>query len=291
MGPGGSARLKHPESSPHIMERMIDVIRRRRSVRTFSPEPLNPEHRDVIECVIGSSVDSKAPFGTVPRIIHMDAGDDDPPRIGTYGVIKGPKGYLVGICENRREGEIDLGYVMENIVLRLTGMGIGTCWLGGTFKKTQIKDIIDLRENEVVAALIPYGYPADRGRLVERLMKMAAGSSQRKPIDELFDRTEVMDESLTECLEGVRLAPSSLNNQPWRGRVESDRVHLCMELPKKQDDTLMRMRHLDMGIAMQHLEAVCNENFGDAVWTWGKAPFHIDAGSREYIATLVFQPS
>ena len=61
-------------------------------------------------------------------------------RIGTYGVIKGADAFLIGIrcekVENQKDAAINFGYDFEQIVLKATELGLGTCWIAYNFKPT-----------------------------------------------------------------------------------------------------------------------------------------------------------
>ena len=266
---------------------LLDVIKKRKSVRTFSPEPLEDAHRIHLESHLESI--GEGPFRHVSRIMDAPAadGNDEGQQIGTYGVIKGQQGYLVGICRPSRESLMDLGYNMQGAVLLLSSLGIGTCWLGGTFKRSDIKDYVDLEDDEGIAAVIPYGYPAEKARVIEGLMKKAAGSSKRRAFNELFTVAEEADEGVFECLEAVRLAPSSMNNQPWRAVVDGRGIHLFMALPGRiRVEAGLNMRYLDIGIAMYHLEGVCKESFGCVGWENDERGSQLGGQGTEYVATL-----
>lgn len=266
---------------------LLDVIKQRRSVRTFSPERLDKGHRSQLQSYLENI--TEGPFGHTPRIVDVPVTGDkgEGRRIGTYGVIKGPQGYLVGICRLQREPLMDLGHIMQGAVLLLTSLGVGTCWLGGTFRRSDIEANVDLMDGEEIAAVIPYGYPAGKSRALEGLMKKAAGSSKRMAFDELFTFTGGSSEEMCGCLEAVRLAPSSMNNQPWRAIVENDDVHLFMVLPRMvKAEAGLNMRYLDIGIAMRHLEGVCRESFGQVEWFNDGTASQRSGKNMEYVSTL-----
>ncbi|MDZ7838929.1 MAG: nitroreductase family protein [Actinomycetota bacterium] len=75
------------------------------------------------------------------RFDFIDASDLNPDNLrnlGTYGIIKGAK-YFIGGTINKNDKRnyclVDFGYVFEKIILFITDLGLGTCWLGGTFNK------------------------------------------------------------------------------------------------------------------------------------------------------------
>lgn len=54
--------------------------------------------------------------------------------------------------------EESLGYVFEKIVLYITSLGLGTCWLGGSFNKADFEKAITLEEDEFIPVISPMGY-------------------------------------------------------------------------------------------------------------------------------------
>lgn len=51
-------------------------------------------------------------------------------KLGTYGVIKGAQDF---IAASVGKGELSLealGYTFEELILYVTSLGLGTCWLG-----------------------------------------------------------------------------------------------------------------------------------------------------------------
>ncbi len=56
--------------------------------------------------------------------------------------------------------QIDLGIAMEHMVLKATGLGLGTCWIGW-FKEDKVKEILNIPKSVRVSALLAVGYPKD----------------------------------------------------------------------------------------------------------------------------------
>ena len=49
---------------------------------------------------------------------------------------------------------------MEKAILYATGLGLGSCWLGGTFRRSRFAERISARSDEIVPAVASLGYPA-----------------------------------------------------------------------------------------------------------------------------------
>ncbi len=234
---------------------ITDIVRERKSVRSYSGVPLDRGHIDGIkEYVSGlpQPLGGRARVETVSRDIGSAAV-----KLGTYGMISGASDFLVLIYEDGPMAAENAGYLFEQVILYCTGEGLGTCWLGGTFKKSDFAANVEVADNEVLRIVSPVGYPASGNGLRDRIIRAGVGSDRRKPFRELFfDR--VSGKPLERggpydtALEMVRLAPSANNSQPWRILIDEAAVHFCF-LQKS------RFTDIDMGIAMSHFELSCRE--------------------------------
>jgi nitroreductase len=216
------------------------------------------------------------PFGTTPRfeLVAATAEDRDALKgLGTYGFIKGATGFLVGATTDTGKGTEDYGYLMELLILHATDLGLGTCWLGGSFTKSSFAAKIGARPGELVPAVTPIGYAADRPRALDPMIRRFAGSDKRLPWNRLFfldsfDTPLSTEDAGTyaQPLEMVRLGPSASNKQPWRVIREGDAWHFYLARTRGYGQGWLRtarptadMQRLDMGIAMCHFELSARE--------------------------------
>ena len=58
----------------------------------------------------------------------------------------------------KRYARQQAGSSIENLLLKLTELGLGACWIGA-FVDDQVKNILKIPENVNVEAVIPIGYP------------------------------------------------------------------------------------------------------------------------------------
>src|SRR5674476_540279 len=78
----------------------------------------------------------------------------------------------------------DYGYLLERVVLYATGLGLGTCWLGGTFTRSSfVRRFGGLERGETMPAVVSIGLIGDDGS--ERIREREEGS-RRLPPSELF---------------------------------------------------------------------------------------------------------
>lgn len=274
---------------------IVDVIKSRHSVRTYKPESLSKE---IKEKLTDYAKNIKGPFEANIRlelIDDIDIAERAGGKIGTYGVIKGARAYAAGIMEKGEYCEEQLGYSLEKLILYAASMGLGTCWLGGTFKRSEFAKLVNPTENELIPIVTPIGYPEKRRSILESLMRAGVGSDKRKPWSELFSDGS-FDKPLSESaagryadvLEMLRLAPSASNKQPWRVLKDGNTYQLYLKPTKGYGSALnYNIQKIDMGIAMCHFEMTAVEAGIEGEWKINKPSGAVDTNEAEYIVSWV----
>jgi nitroreductase len=276
---------------------MGELIRDRYSCRVYQETPIEPEQAMQLQEFAGSL--TTGPLGSPLRfILTMSGGkeSDELKGLGTYGFIKKPAGFILGASGEEPYTLEDFGYGMEAIILYAASLGLGTCWLGGTFKRSSFSEKIRLTNGETLPAVTSIGYPAEKSR-VHRIRKLA-GSDRRLPWNALFYESESGNAlkkensgQYAEVLEMVRLAPSASNYQPWRIVKETNHFHFFLQRNKslKPGSPLNRLlgmadlQRVDMGIAMCHFELMALELGLSGKWEEQKSNFEKTDPSLEYI--------
>ena len=278
-----------------FMEPIIETIKKRISCRTYSDRPVEPRVKaELLDFIHSNTI---TPFGNIVRFHLIDlteAEKDEMKSFGTYRVIKGARLFIAGTITRGTHAMEDYGYCMEKNILHATARGLGTCWLGGTFKKTGFAGRIGVTHSELLPAVTPVGYPAVKKSLMEKVFRFAASSHKRKPWDELFfhgNPQTPLDaaaaESYADVLECVRLAPAASNKQPWRIIKDpgGTTFHFYLERTKGYDTGAqdIHLQNIDMGIALCHFDLAAQER--RLRGTWKDAPADRNTGQWEYIMT------
>ena len=247
-----------------------NIIKVRISCRNYDGQPLSAEDRAALDAYIQG--ENGNPFDLSVRLMILDTGDMQ--KVGTYGMIRGAKTYLCGAVEKAPKALAAYGYVMEKVILRATSMGIGTCWLGGTFSRSAFADAMGLTGDEWLPAVTPLGYPKEKGGLWNKAVRAVAGAEKRKNWAELF-----FDENLesplspdqagvyADPIEMVRLGPSAVNKQPWRIVRDGKQFHF-FTAGKGGGEPDKRHDHIDLGIALCHFELTAREQGLSGGWTF-----------------------
>jgi len=276
------------------------LIERRFSCRTYRDEPIKDERRQELETYLAAL--QRGPFGTSLRFKLVAASERDGQTLrglGTYGFIKNAAGFILGAVpsEGRMNLE-DFGYAMEDAILWATALGLGTCWLGGTFRKSAFAARLALGDDEVMPCVTSVGRPAGQRSLVDRLIRPTIGARHRLPWSSLFfHRRFGAPLSPAEAgpfagpLEMVRLAPSASNKQPWRIVRDGPAWHFYLERTPGYLQGMSSyfvtadLQRVDMGIALCHFALAAREAGLDGGWTLDEPDLPRPGGSIEYTAT------
>lgn len=253
---------------------VVDIVRHRFSCRIYETSPIKRDvQRDLTAYISQKGV---GPLGSAARfrIVAAAAHDCRSLRgLGTYGFIKDATGFIIGAVKRGMFDLEDYGYLMEDIVLKATDLGLGTCWLGGSFRKSAFARRIAPAADEIMPAVTAIGYGAD-GCKAEDWIRRRAGADQRLGFGKLFFEgcfgqplTRQTADSYGEALEAVRLAPSASNRQPWRVVRNGSGWHFYLRRTEGYGKgsllfTVLRLADLqrvDMGIAMCHFELTARE--------------------------------
>ena len=99
----------------------------RKSTRTFQKKPLSSVDLERISNYLHKPEELVGPFGNQFKFeLLIEPEERDKDQIGTYGFIKYPQGYILGSSSIETKRLFDYAFVLENIVLYLTTIGIGT---------------------------------------------------------------------------------------------------------------------------------------------------------------------
>ncbi len=246
------------------------IIGLRHSKRDYLDEPISNELIDRIQSIL--SENNKGPFGNLVEfklIEKLAAKADHKVKLGTYGFISGARYFIAGGINLSMPYILeDYGFLLEKIILHLTDMGLGSCWLGGTFKRSDYANLWGNDKQLVIPAITPVGYPQQSKSIRENIIRWGAKSNSRKPWNELFfdhqfgiALSETIAGDFHLPLEMLRKSPSASNKQPWRVVKHGIYYHFYLLESPGYDKVIktIKLQRIDMGIAMSHFEIICRE--------------------------------
>jgi hypothetical protein len=162
-----------------------------------------------------------------------------------YGMFQGVRSYLalVGKTSDDHLKE-KAGYYGEKLVLEATKLGLGTCWVGGTFNRNRCA--CNLQEDETLALIITIGaIPAKKPFRENAIYKLAHRGT--KSLEQLYTADAQVPDWFLNGMKCVQKAPSAVNLQPVLFHFEKGTV--WAEVKNASSYQLV-----DLGIAKLHFE-------------------------------------
>jgi len=164
---------------------IFDVIRKRRSIRKYKPDKIEPEIlKEVLYAAhLAPSAKNIQPW----RIVIVD---DSETKMKLVDAAKGQgflaeAPYIVVVCVNEKEcyqehGDymtsfaVDGAIFTDHLTLAAAALELGTCWIA-KFNEKDVKKILNVPTEYRVVVLTPLGYPAENGE-----------DKGRKPLSEIL---------------------------------------------------------------------------------------------------------
>ena len=239
-----------------------DAVSRRYSMRTFTSKEVSVETRQKI---LDYAEKLSNPFGPKIRIKFIEKQTSaEGEKLGTYGIIKNAKLFLGVAVKNLPGAQEGLGYEFEQLVLYMTSLWLGTCWIGGTFDRGAFAEAMKPEADEIFTIICPVGYGTGKKRFFEKIMRLNLKADSRLPWNKLFFKGDFENPlsagdcpDYEEALELLRQAPSAVNKQPWRDVFDGKAFHFYEKhsMPAAENFDIQRV----MGIAFNHFELAAQE--------------------------------
>jgi nitroreductase len=168
---------------------LFDIIRTRRSIRKYRPDPV-PD-ADIITILQAANMapsamnhkpwefivvrgekleELKGSFARVIERVQETRGENLPAEVirfcQTYG--NAPAAIVV-LCTRSDHPNFQRAYLesasaaMENLILAATALGLGTCWMTGPLEdEPALREILEIPENHTLVSITPIGYPDEQ---------------------------------------------------------------------------------------------------------------------------------
>jgi len=218
---------------------MLKAIQDRHSVRRYLDTPITGDVKKQLSDIIAASNEQSG--------LSIQLITDEPKAFGsivaTYGLLKNVRNYIAIVGPDSPSLNEMAGYYGEQIVLHAQMLGLNTCWVAGTYKKSAV--ICDLKPGERLVCVIAIGYGVTHGK--------PHRSKSEKCLFRSY--TEFVPEWFKNGLHAAMLAPTAVNQQRF--------------LLTLQDNNCVNARatggfysDIDLGIVKLHFEIGAGvENF------------------------------
>jgi len=147
--------------------KVLDVIRRRYSCRTYLDKSIE---QDKLDCILEAA--RLAPSAKNTQDWRFVVVTDTDTKRQVAGTTNRPEvfekaGAIIAACSNSDEimrcgqaiGPIDVAIALEHISLQAADLGLGTCWIG-SFDAGKVRQILAIPDDVIIVELMAIGYPA-----------------------------------------------------------------------------------------------------------------------------------
>ncbi|MDF2655503.1 MAG: hypothetical protein K0R19_1977 [Bacillota bacterium] len=178
----------------------------------------------------------------------------------SYGMISG-RPSMIAMAGNPADPEFKrkVGFYGELLVLECVSLGLGTCWLGGTFDREECRKAIALDETEELACVIAVGLVPEKKTVRETVISQVGKS--KPSFDELLaEKDSTPPLWVARGIEAARFAPSAANKKPSAYRFLQDQLFVYAS--KKNHDA----EEIDLGISMAHFQLGAMQGLKEGAW-------------------------
>lgn len=235
---------------------IMQAIAERISCRAYDNRPIEAEKLDELAACIEE--------GNVAGDLHMvlvrpeDGG-------GALKLSKAmfagqPSAYIALFAGEDECSRDRLGYFGEKVVLLAQQLGLGTCWVFGTYDQSSVS--VAANKGEVLHGVIPVGYAAAKMPLRQRTVRAALRKRTKKP-SEVYAGYSAAPAWVRAGIDAVIAGPSAVNGQPWVFVDTPDGI--AATLPQVKTS----IEYTDLGIAKLHFQLGAASEGVEGTWTWG----------------------
>lgn len=224
-----------------------EAIEARISRRTYTNEPIAPEKIAYLQSKI-LACNSEGGL----TISWLEDGSKAFSALKSYGMFKNVGSIMVMKGPETTPDLFErVGYYGELLVLEATALGLGTCWIAGTYDKNS--DLFSLGADENLVAVISIGNVPTEQTMKEKLISR---SVKRKtlPLKVFYTAEGKTPEWFVEGIKAVQKAPSAINSQRVRFNYVKDGITASVPGSWPTDP-------IDMGIAKLHFSLAAGGTF------------------------------
>ena len=274
------------------------LIQNRKSVREFSDRYVSFEDIEKIKTYYNHHVRRLLPeVETELRMFGLDARAVLEGAAGYKQFLVGSPQYMVLLSAKGPNSGENAGYIMEDLILKLTDMGLDSCWM--TFTDSEyVQPALEIDSPLEVAAIAAFGYgvkTTKRLRLNVLSMSKVDVAAQRqyfapkKGVSDLVFLNDwgsrqgveefigFYDDMLWEAFYAASLSPSYLNRQPYGFVLRDGRVYL-VQVPDEHTDEIDG--RLGLGIVLLHFSAVAEQWAGKVTWSFEDKALELPDGYK-----------
>ena len=263
------------------------LIQNRKSVREFSSKKVSASVISEIEAYYKNAMRLIPEINTELLTFGKEKQEALEGAAGYKDFLVGAPQYLVLLSEAGEGAGINAGYIMEDLILKLTDMGLGSCWVTFTDNE-QMKEALGISSKLGIAAIAAFGYgerTTKRLRLNIKSMSDVDVSAKRHYFDPKRSISDMVfvdkwgntdgadefigfyDDMLWEAFYAASLSPSYLNRQPYGFVIQGSTVTL---IERPDEYTTQIDGKLGLGVVLLHFTSVASRWNSTIKWECAK---------------------
>ena len=281
------------------------LIQNRKSVREFRDKVVPFSLLEQIKTYYQRSVRRLiSEIGTEMYMFGTDAREALEGAAGYNSFLVGAPQYLVLLTDPHPHGYLNAGFVMEDLILKLTDLELDSCWV--TFADGEaVKSALGIESDRSVAAIAAFGYGVKttrRLRLNIRSMSDIDISAKRhyfepkRSVSDLVHKDTwgsrdgldsaigFYDDMLWESFYAASLAPSYLNRQAYGFLLDTGSVTL---VARPDDYSVPIDEALSLGIVLHHFTVTAENWAGKLRWSFEPESVQLPEGHRAIAAAAI----
>lgn len=281
------------------------LIQNRKSVREFRDKTVPLGALEQIKTYYRKSVRRLIPeIDTELYFFGTDAREALEGAAGYHKFLVGAPQYLVLLSEDHPQAHLNAGFVMEDLILKLTELELDSCWVTFT-DSDQVKEALGVDSDLQVAAIAAFGYGVKTTRRLRLNIKSMSNIDiiakrhyfePKRSVNDLVhkgswgsrdglnDAIGFYDDMLWEAFYAASQAPSYLNRQAYGFLLESGAVTL-VSTPDAYNVPIDR--DLSLGIVLHHFTVVAENWAGKLTWRFEPEGVTLPEGHRAVASAAI----
>jgi len=239
-----------------LKQNWYNAIQIRTSRRAFKKHAISQAKIEQIEdCIHTINEESGLHIQFVANGYHFLRGFK-----ASYGLISGCPS-VIAMAGNAEDQDLKrkIGYYGEFLLLECVSLGLGTCWIGGSYNREECKKSIRLGESDELVCIIAVGEVVSVKNLKELLISQIG--KRKQTFDELLAEKESTPPLWVNLgIESARIAPSAVNGKPIAYCFKNNEISAFAA--KKNHGS----EEIDLGISMAHFQLGALQGLHNGQW-------------------------
>ncbi len=275
---------------------LVDIFERK-SIRHYQPQLIEDElllkFQEYSQNVLKLDESNKFFLDTYTYSAHNKYSK----ALGNFGWIMSPPHFFVPYIVGNFFALTDLGFRVQQMVLEMWRQRVGSCYIGCVHRQQKVKKILGLPQEACLSAFVVFGKPDINSpeRLYRKISQIFTRSHRRISLRDLFLDSSWRDlgdpkNFVYQVVEAGRFAPSAVNAQPWKFRIENGDMAVFAKINqvKKLYDLYQDYPLHDVGLCMANMSMAAGGMGYELKWRLAHKPVEEKINGQRVIRIAAF---